>query len=67
MNIEYKAYLRVKRFGTNEVVHSVGLTSVRDGYVERVMYGLLGRINTEEYYVDNSEVDEARKAQGNVA
>ena len=61
-NEEYKAYLRVRRFDTREVIHSVGLSDLTDRYVERVMSGMLHNMNTDEYFVDDTEVDAARKA-----
>ena len=53
---EYKAYLRVRRLGTNEIVHSVGLSSTHWRHVERVMMGLLRNMDTDRFYVDDSEV-----------
>jgi hypothetical protein len=50
------ASLHVRRFDTREIVHSVELTSTNDRYVEQVMLGMLRNMNTEEYYVDDSEV-----------
>ena len=55
---EYKAYLRVRRFDTNEIVHSVGLSSTHWRHVERVMMGLLRNMDTDRFYVDDSEVSD---------
>ena len=58
------AYLRVRRFDTREIVHSVALhNSVSPRYVERIMMGMLINMNTDEYFIDDSEVDAARQQQ----
>jgi len=62
MTPEYKAYLRVRSFDTREIVHSVGLTNIGRSYVEKVMMGMLRNMNTDKYFVDDSEVDAAREA-----
>lgn len=58
---QFKAYLRVKLFDTRETIHSVGLTDLRERSVERVMLGMLRNMNTEQFYIDDSEVDAARE------
>lgn len=58
---KYLAYLRIRRFDTREIVHSVGVSNLGEGYIERVMYGMLINMNTDQYFIDDSEVDEARK------
>ena len=57
---EYVAYLRVKRFSNNETVRSVGLKNLSERWVEKVMMGMLRNMNSEDFYIDDSEVDAAR-------
>jgi hypothetical protein len=61
---QYKAYLRVRSLATREIVHNVGLTSLNERRVERVMLGLLRNMDTNRFFVDASEVDEAREKEG---
>lgn len=61
---KYKAYLRVKKLYTNEIVHSVGLQQINQNYVEKVMRGMLINMNKDDYYIDDSEVEEAQKKEG---
>lgn len=58
----YKAYLRVKRLGDGTVISSIGINNLSERHVERVMLGLLRNMDTDNYYIDDSEVDEARGA-----
>lgn len=58
---KYKAYLRVRSFETREVVHSVGLTSLNENHVEKVMMGLLGRMDLDRYFIDDDEVIKAQE------
>ena len=60
---EYKAHLIIRRLGTNEEVDRIGLTSLGEEHVEKVMRGILRQMDTDKYYIDDSEVDEARKAE----
>ena len=53
----YLAYLRVRRIDNNECVHSVGLSKLNDQHVERVMLGLLRNMDTDKFFIDESEVD----------
>lgn len=64
MSTEYKAYLRVRKLGTDELIHSVGLQQINQSYVERVMRGMLINMDTDNYYIDDSEVEEAQKKEG---
>ncbi len=57
---EYKAYLLVKEFGTDKIIHKVGINNLSDRHVERVMSGMLRQMNTDLYYIDDSEIDAAR-------
>ena len=59
---EYKAYLRVRSFDTREIVHSVGLSNLKESHVEKAMMGMLRNMNTDKYFIDDSEVDAAREA-----
>ena len=59
---EYKASLRVRSFDTREIVHSVGLNNIGHSHVEKVMMGMLRNMNTDQYFIDDSEVDAAREA-----
>lgn len=52
------ASLLVRRLDTGVIVHTVPLRSTSEGYVERVLRGMLRNLNTDEYYVDDSELDE---------
>jgi len=58
---EYKAYLRVRSFDTRDIISSVGLTNLRHSHVEKVMMGMLRNMNTDDYFIDDSEVDVARE------
>lgn len=60
---KYKAYLRIRRIDTRECVHSIGLSSLTDSHVERVMLGALRNMDMENFVIDDSEVDEARKQE----
>jgi len=53
------AYLRVRRFDTREIVHSVALSRyhIQPNVLQRVMMGMLINMNTDEYFIDDSEVD----------
>ncbi|RLE17927.1 MAG: hypothetical protein DRJ50_13510 [Actinobacteria bacterium] len=53
--------LIVRRIGTDEEVHRVELRkNIGVSYVEKVLNGLLRNMDLENFYVDESEVDEAR-------
>jgi hypothetical protein len=51
------ANLYVKSFDTGEVVKIIPLKSTGERHVERVMLGLLRNMNTDDYYIDDSEVE----------
>ena len=51
------ADLVVRRLGTREEVSRVTVTSRTQRHVERVMMGMLGNMDTDKFYVDDSEFD----------
>jgi len=55
------AHLLVKSFETDEVIKKLAIHDLDEKHIERVMLGLLRQMDRERYYVDDSEVDEARK------
>lgn len=56
-----KAKVYVKELGTNRVVHTVEVSlPCSDRQQERLLYGMLANMNTDKYYVDDSELDKAR-------
>ncbi len=57
---EYKAYLHVRELKTRKCVKCVGLKNISKNHVERVMSGMLINMNTNDYFVDDSDVDRAR-------
>jgi len=57
------AYLRVRRLDTQEIVHSVPLQQSDLHHVERVMMGMLINMNTDKFYIDDSEADAAREEE----
>jgi hypothetical protein len=59
MKDEVKAELVVRTVGDLKEVHRVGLRSLSHSHVEKVMMGML-RNMSEDYLIDDSEVDEAR-------
>lgn len=59
---EIKAYLRIRHLITKEIVKSIPLYSVNQRRVERVMLGILRNLG-DDYYVDDSEVEEAQKVE----
>lgn len=48
--------LYVRKLDTREIVHTVHLSTPDPHRAEKVLRGMLMRINTDEYYVDDSEV-----------
>lgn len=49
----------VREIGTNKEIHRVEMqVPFTDGRVERVLMGLIERMDTERYYADESECDE---------
>ena len=61
--MEYKAYLIVRRLSDRQEVDRVGLTSLGERHVEKVMRGMLRNMDTDRYYIDDSEADAAREAE----
>lgn len=59
--MEYLAYLVVRTYDGAEVGR-VGVTSLSERYVERVMSGMLRQMR-DDCYVDDSEVENAREDQ----
>jgi hypothetical protein len=57
-----KPALIVRDVKTREEVDRVELSSVNENHVERVMSGMLINMSPD-YFVDDSEVDAARKKQ----
>jgi len=55
--------LVVRKLGSDEEVHRVKINNLSERHVEKVMMGMLRQMNTEEYYIDDSEVDRAREAE----
>ncbi len=61
MTDQYKAYLHVREFKTRKCVRCIGLTDISERHVERTMLGLLINADTDNYFIDDSDVDRARK------
>lgn len=61
--MECKAFLYVRELGTHKEVHRVALTTLNEAHVEKVMRGMLRNMDTNTYYIDDSEVDAARAAE----
>lgn len=57
------ADLIVKRMKDDTEVHRVKLASLSEAHVETVMMGMLRNMDLDNFYIDDSEVDEARKRQ----
>lgn len=55
------AHLIVKSFDGHKVIKKIALHNLDENHVERVMLGLLRQMDRDRFYVDDSEVDEARK------
>lgn len=62
--MECKAILYVRELGTRKEVYRVALTTLNEARVEKVMAGMLRQMDTNKYYIDDSEVDAAREAAG---
>ena len=50
--------LHVRRLDTKEIVKSIEIQNDNQRYVEQVMMGLLRNMNTDDYYVDDSEFND---------
>lgn len=48
--------LYIRKLGTGEIVHTTHLSNPDPRHAEKVLRGMLMRINTDEYYVDDSEI-----------
>lgn len=56
------ANVYVKRMGTGEVVHTVPVDlPCSERSQERMVMGMLRNMNLDEFYVDDDELDQARK------
>jgi len=58
-----KAHLIVREIETDEEVRRIALTSLGERRTEKVISGLLRKMDTDRFYVDESEVDAARAAE----
>lgn len=59
---KFLAYLHIRDMATDASVKSIGLTSLAERYVEKVIAGIMRNMNLDNYYVDDSEVE--LKAKG---
>lgn len=48
--------LYVRKLSTREIVDTIHLSSHNQRQAEKVLRGLLMQMNTDEYYVDDSEI-----------
>ena len=55
------AFLRVRDLHTRKIIDSVELTNLSENHVQRVMLGMLRNMDTDNYFIDDSEIDKARK------
>lgn len=55
--------LVIREFGSRKEIHRIELSNVSERYVEKVLRGVLRQLNTDRYFVDDSEVDIAREAE----
>ncbi len=58
---DYVAYLHIRSLKDRKCVKCVGLSNINENYVEKVMGGILINMNKDEYFIDDSDVDRARK------
>jgi hypothetical protein len=49
--------VHVRRLSDREIVHSVEVNNPTERKVERVVAGMLRNMNTDEFFVDDSEAD----------
>ena len=49
--------IHIRQISDNKIVHSIPMLSTYPGHVDRVVAGLLKRIDTDNYIVDDSELD----------
>ena len=52
------ASLHIKEIETGRIVHSVALKNTSERYVETVLRGILRNMDTDKYFVDDSEISE---------
>jgi hypothetical protein len=50
-----KQVLKIVRIEDNEVVKEIDVTGSSSARIEKLMRGLLFQMNTDEYFVDDSE------------
>jgi hypothetical protein len=55
------ANLYIRDIATDAKVSTIGLTSLSERYVEKVIAGIMNRMDLDKYYVDDSEVEEMRE------
>jgi hypothetical protein len=55
----YPAYLVIRRLDDRSEVKRIGVSHLDDRYVGKVMSGLLRNMNTDDYFIDDTEVDKA--------
>lgn len=53
-----KKELHIRRLSDNESVRDVDVTGKGDRQIERTIRGVLRKLNTEEFYVDDTEIDD---------
>lgn len=58
------ANVYVKRIGTEEVVHTMPVPlPCSEGRQERLLNGMLRNMDTEQYFIDDHELDQARTSK----
>jgi hypothetical protein len=60
----YPAYLVIRSIEDRAEVKRIGVSSLSERHVERVMRGLLINMDTGRFFIDESEVDKAREESG---
>lgn len=60
---KFLAYIHIRDMATSAAVKSIGLTSLSERYVEKVIAGVMRNMNLEDYYVDDSEVEAKREVR----
>ena len=58
-----KPALIVREMGTDKEISRIQLSSIRERYVERVYNGLFRQMNTDRFYIDESEVEAAQQRE----
>ncbi len=49
--------LHIREYDTDKIVHSIDITGKSQCSIEKIMLGLLRRIDTDTYYIDDNETD----------